>query len=337
MERKDSSGVFDLREIWSRKSQNSLVNEARPYSNSSARLPILWKIHELASIVSEYAADAIKGDKLPSAFRFSDEYDRLLRRYCNRPLKNAKVFEIGFGARPGVMIALVSLGVDAYGVDLDVPLLNGTLRELKAMYRKNGTERALKSCVRFFVFDWIWRRRLRKELKQRGHDLVMPENRLLLQDAASVDWPEHSLDMICSESVFEHIPRESLETLLQKMAHWLKPNGLALIRPDVFTGISGGHMLEWFDLGENRKRRSEPWEHLRQKRYRGNVYLNELTRADLRKLFSQRFEILEENVVDPNQGRQFYTPEIAEELKHYGEDELFSNGVQFVLRPKIPS
>jgi SAM-dependent methyltransferase len=215
--------------------------------------------------------------------------------------------------------------------------LNGTLRELKAMYRKNGTERALKSCVRFFVFDWIWRRRLRKELKQRGHDLVMPENRLLLQDAASVDWPEHSLDMICSESVFEHIPRESLETLLQKMAHWLKPNGLALIRPDVFTGISGGHMLEWFDLGENRKRRSEPWEHLRQKRYRGNVYLNELTRADLRKLFSQRFEILEENVVDPNQGRQFYTPEIAEELKHYGEDELFSNGVQFVLRPKIPS
>src|SRR5262249_16771969 len=133
----------------------------------------------------------------------------------------------------------------------------------------------------------------------------------------------------------EHIPVPSLEALVAKMARWLKPTGLALIRPDIFTGISGGHLLEWFDLSDHRSRRSEPWEHLRKKRFRGNVYLNQLTRAHYRRLFSRHFDIIEERVADPDQGRRFYTPEVAEELKAYGEDELFSNGVQFVLRTRL--
>ncbi len=149
-----------------------------------------------------------------------------------------------------------------------------------------------------------------------------------------MNWLDESLDLICSESVFEHIPIPSLEPLLAKMARWLKPSGLALIRPDIFTGISGGHLLEWFDLREHRRRRSEPWEHLRKRRFHGNVYLNELTRADYRRMFSQHFESLEENVVDPDQGRTFYTPEVAADLKQYGEKSSFSNGVQFVLRAK---
>src|SRR5260370_24981536 len=145
----------------------------------------------------------------------------------------------------------------------------------------------------------------------------MPEGRLLVRDAASVNWPDESLDLICSESVFEQIPIPSREPLLAKMARWLKPSGLALIRPDIFTGISGGHLLEWFDLREHRRRRSEPWEHLRKRRFHGNVYLNELTRADYRRMFSQKFEILEEKVGDPGQGGKFYRPEGAPVLTTY--------------------
>jgi len=303
-------------------------------SNSSAQLPISWKIHELVSLVSTYTSDLLNGDRIPPVLRFCDEYDGLMRKYANLALKDAKVFEIGFGTRAGIMTALVSLGVDAYAVDLDAPVLRGTPRELSEMYRKNGVERVVKSFVRFHAFDWVWRRRLKQELERRGRSLLLPEGRLLVRDAASVNWLDRSLDLICSESVFEHIPIPSLEPLLAKMARWLKSSGLALIRPDVFTGISGGHLLEWFDLREHRPRRSEPWEHLRKRRFHGNVYLNELTRADYRRMFSQHFEIIEENVVDPDQGRQFYTPEVAAELKQYGEDEIFSNGVQFVLRAK---
>lgn len=305
-----------------------------PLSNSSARLPIAWKVHELVSLVSDKTRDLLSGDRIPAELGFCDEYDGLLRKYANRSLKDSRVFEIGFGTRAGIMTALVSLGVEAYGVDLDAPVLRGTWRELAETYRKNGLERVMKSLIRFYAFDRVWRRRLRHEVKRRGCDLCMPEDRLLVCDAASVNWPDETLDLISSESVFEHIPIPSLEPLLAKMARWLKPSGLALIRPDIFTGISGGHLLEWFDLRERRRRRSEPWEHLRKRRFHGNVYLNELTRADYRRMFSQHFDILEENVVDPDQGRNFYTPEVAADLKQYGEDELFSNGVQFVLRAK---
>jgi len=305
-----------------------------PFSNSSARLPISWKIHELVSLASDKTRDLLSGDRIPAVLRFCDEYDGLLRKYAYCALKDAKVFEIGFGTRAGIMTALVSLGVDAYGVDLDAPVLRGAWRELAEVYRKNGLERVVKSFIRFYAFDWVWRRRLGQEFKRRGRILFMPEGRLLVRDAASVNWPDESLDLICSESVFEHIPIPSLEPLLAKMARWLKPSGLALIRPDIFTGISGGHLLEWFDLREHRRRRSEPWEHLRKRRFHGNVYLNELTRADYRRMFSQHFESLEENVVDPDQGRTFYTPEVAADLKQYGEKSSFSNGVQFVLRAK---
>jgi len=304
-------------------------------SNSSTELPISWKIHELLSLASDYTSDLFHGDRVPAVLRFCDEYDGLLRKYANLTLRNAKVFEIGFGTRAGIMTALVSLGVDARGVDLDAPFLRGTPSELFEMCRKNGIERMMKSFIRFYAFDWVWRRRLRRELERRGSTLRTPDGRLIVQDAATVNMPDHSLDLICSESVFEHIPIRSLEPLLANMAKWLKPTGIALIRPDVFTGISGGHLLEWFDLRESRRRRSEPWEHLRKRRFHGNVYLNELTRADYRRLFSQNFEIIEERVVDPDQGRQFYTPEVAADLKQYGNDEIFSNGVQFVLRPKL--
>ncbi|SRR5579875_1159701 len=303
-------------------------------SNSSADLPIFWKVHELVFLARNYAYGLIKGQPARPVLRYCDEYDRLLRKYANLPLKSAKVFEIGFGTRAGIMIALTSLGVDAYGVDLDEPILHGSLREIRDIYRKNGFERALKSSIRFYAFDLLWRRQFAQELKRRGATLQIPRNRLRVQDAASVDWPDHSLDLICSQAVFEHIPISSLQRLVPKMVRWLKPSGIASITPDIFTGISGGHLLEWFDLRKNRRRRSEPWEHLRKRRFHGNVYLNELTRAEYRRMFSQYFEILEENVLQPNQGREFYTPEVAEELKEYPEEEIFSNGVQFVLRPK---
>ena len=53
------------------------------------------------------------------------------------------------------------------------------------------------------------------------------------------------IDLVCSEDVFEHIRLSSLERLVPRMAAWLAPHGIALIRPNVFTGITGGHLVEW--------------------------------------------------------------------------------------------
>ncbi len=306
-------------------------------SNSSANIPALQKFNELNSLLLMYLRRSHKPPSMSYIFNQVEHYNQLLLQYSHQSIEKAKVFEIGFGARPNRLIALTSIGIDAYGVDLDMPLLRGTLREFIEIYKKNGTERFLKSLVRFILFDQGERRSLAQEIKNHGYELEIHENRFIVDDAANVEIQPQSLDLIFSEDVFEHISLSSLEKLIPKMAKWLKPDGLALIRPNIFTGILGGHLAEWFaHTLKNRSmpRKSEPWEHLRKKRYQANTYLNQLSRADYRNLFSSSFEILEERVKNPNLGKEYLSPEVLEELKGYTDEELFSNQVLFVLKPK---
>ena len=123
---------------------------------------------------------------------------------------------------------------------------------------------------------------------------------------------------------------------MEHLATQISPQGLAFIRPNVFSGITGGHFPEWYSaqVDRNIPRSSEPWEHLRKRRFKANTYLNELTRADYRELFSPHFEIIEERVFEPDLGRRWLTPEAREELAAWSDEELFSNKVQFVLRRK---
>jgi hypothetical protein len=50
-------------------------------------------------------------------------------------------------------------------------------------------------------------------------------------------------------------------------------------------------------------------------------------------MFRPHFEILEENVILPNLGREFFTGGVARELARFPEEERFSNQVRFVPRP----
>ena len=120
------------------------------------------------------------------------------------------------------------------------------------------------------------------------------------------------------------------------MAASMSPDGVAYVKPMVFTGICGGHHIEWYPHTFNQpiERLTEPWEHLRRNRHPANTHLNKLTLANYRALFSKHFEILEETCATPNLGSQFMTPEIRRELAHYADEELFSNGVVFILRPR---
>jgi len=120
------------------------------------------------------------------------------------------------------------------------------------------------------------------------------------------------------------------------MADSMAPDGVAYVKPLVYTGICGGHHVEWYPHTFNRpmNRLTEPWEHLRKNRHPANTYLNKFSLASYRKLFSMHFDILEETCAKPNLGSQFMTPEIRLELSHYSDEELFSNGVIFLLRPR---
>lgn len=264
-----------------------------------------------------------------------DEYDALLREHAGLGLRSAKVFEIGYGARPYRQMALQSMGVEVEGVDAEQPVLRGTPAELRAAWRVNGPERALKSLLRRVAFDPRERAAFRRLLRARGLTPRLDPARLRVSDAAEVELAAGSLDLVFSEEVFQSVEMSSLERIVPAMAAWLRPGGLALIRPNVFTGITGCLLQEWSRWSvahPPRGRRSEPWEHLRDDRFSPNTHANRLTRAEYRELFAAHFELLEERVKDPGLGRGYYTPEVAAALAEWPEEELFSNCTLFVLR-----
>jgi hypothetical protein len=298
-------------------------------------LPLTRKLDEGLALFKQYRLEARAGMNLEGLFDEIEEYDALLRQLAGVTLAEAVVFEIGFGARPHRQIALQSMGVDVRGVDAEVPAVSGRPSQFVNMVRRNGVERAAKSLVRHTLFDRGEQRALEHALRRRGLAPRLDPARLIVTDARDVDVEPGSLDLVISEDVFEHLQPDTLEQLLPALASWLRPTGIALIRPNVFTGITGGHLIEWSREALRQppsERRSEPWEHLRQRRFEPNTYLNALTRAEYRELFSSHFEILEERVAQPDLGRAYFDARTQTELADWPDDELFSNQTLFVLR-----
>jgi hypothetical protein len=317
-----------------------MTGRPQKLSPSVAReLPLSRRLSEGLLLLREHRAKARAGHDLEALFDDVAEYDALLREHAGVALNEAHVLEIGFGARPYRQMILHSMGVDASGVDAEVPVLGGRPAEFYRMLRHNGIERAAKSLLRYALFDRAERRALRASIRRRGLQPRLDPSRLIVSDAGALQIPPASLDLIFSEDVFEHVERATLQELAPRMAGWLRPGGLALIRPNVFTGIVGGHLLEWSRASMRRppaRRRSEPWEHLRKRRFAPDTHLNEMTRADYRELFRGSFEIVEERVAQPDLGREYLTEDVRRELNAWPEEELLSNQTLFVLRPLSP-
>jgi SAM-dependent methyltransferase len=304
-------------------------------SPSSASISLLRKAEENLMLLRAY----VQRSRTPVDFRWLSqdlaEYDELLRAHASTSLRDARIFEVGYGARPYRLMALQSLGLDASGVDIEQPLLGSTLREVAGAWRANGPERALKSLIRSVAFDPGERRALRGELASLGASVAYDTARMLVSDAADVELPTGSVDLVISEEVLQQVELPSLHRIVENVHRWLRPGGLALLRPNVFTGITGSMLQEWSRWSLEhppRRRRSEPWEHLRNRRFEPNAFVNGLTRADYRELFSRHFELIDERVKRPGLGREYLTPEVAAELAGFSEEELLSNVTMFVLR-----
>jgi SAM-dependent methyltransferase len=314
------------------------TTKTRRFSPSVARgLPLTRKVDEYFQLFKDYRDAAGSGAHLEGLFEEIAQYDALLRALTGVTLAEAVVFEIGFGARPHRQIALQSMGVDVRGVDAEVPVLSGRPSQFVRMLRRNGVERVAKSLVRHILFDRGEHRELDRALRERGLVRRLDPARLIVADARYVEIEPSSLDLVISEDVFEHLQRDTLEQVVAAMARWLRPTGIALIRPNVFTGITGGHLIEWSREALRqlpREHRSEPWDHLRQRRFKPYTYLNELTRAEYRKIFGAHFDILEERVAQPDLGRAYFDTRAQAELADWPEEELFSNQTLFVLRPR---
>jgi SAM-dependent methyltransferase len=267
------------------------------------------------------------------------EYEYFLAKYS--PNKKSKlvdnqVLEIGFGARPWRLISLASLGVDIKGIDLDRPTYGFSPKRLLQVLKENGVERFVKSLARGVLYDRADLRQLKAELKSQNKELVLAASRMVVGNAGETrHFAPDSFTFAFSEDVFEHIPPTVLPKVVENLKRWLKPGSIAVIRPHVFTGISGGHDPDLYphkvvnqDIPQDRA-----WSHLLDPDFKVNTYLNKLRLADYINLFSEHFEILEMKQKYDQLGKEYLTPELREKLiPTYTEEELLTNQIAFVLR-----
>ncbi|MES2840032.1 MAG: class I SAM-dependent methyltransferase [Pseudomonadota bacterium] len=265
-----------------------------------------------------------------------DDYRSIFETSTGLSFHKSSIFEVGYGARPLRLLALISMGLNARGIDLDAPMLRASFSELLRVLRANGWQRFIKSTVRALVFDSHERKTLNRVLVRRGARLRVQAERFLVGDVADFSLPPASIDFVYSEDVFEHIPREALDGVCANLAQALTPQGLALISPAVFTGISGGHLVEWYPhtLKADMDRRSDPWEHLRQHRFTADCFLNEMRLHDYQRLFERHFSVTVVHNLQAGHGRSFLTEDVRKELADYGVDELLGDKWRFVLRKK---
>ncbi|MES2862316.1 MAG: methyltransferase domain-containing protein [Pseudomonadota bacterium] len=268
------------------------------------------------------------------------DYQDAAQRYFGRPLTALRCFEIGYGSKPMLMTWLHSQGVSISGIDLDAPMIGLDPSQIATTWRRNGLERAAKSIAReLLVGNREWRTLAEAfERQHPGRDLIIPLDQMLVGDAAgSNTWSGLGpIDLIYSNDVFEHIPLDRMPSVLANMVSALAPDGVAIISPHLFTGIAGGHDVDWYPhtLDQDRRRRSEAWEHLRRDRFPANTYLNRARERDYRRLFEVDFDIIDAHRSGPELGARFLTPEIERELNAFSREELLTNQKTFVLRPK---
>ncbi|MFZ1964960.1 MAG: hypothetical protein WAU78_16115 [Roseiarcus sp.] len=263
--------------------------------------------------------------------------DACTKAQIGRSFETLNAVEIGFGAKPYRIIYFNARGVNTFGIDMDRPIVNGSPIDLWGIARKNGLLRAAKSGFRFHLFERQARQAFLNQIHASNPTFAFDTKRLIVGNAGTcAPWDQICVqpDVIYSFRVFEHIDPESLESLIKILHQHLHRSAVMYIVITVYTGIIGNHLTEWYPhrLHELNKR-SHPWEHLRRNRFHADTYLNKLTRRQYADLFSSYFEILTNEPVIPDLGREFLTDDVRYELAKYDEYELLSNDCLFVLRP----
>jgi hypothetical protein len=308
-------------------------------SNSSGqRIPVTRKIGELRQQFLQLRRKNAQGGEAMARFLAGQwrEYDTVSQSFGAGPLEGKSAFELGCGQRPLRLINLLARGADVRGVDLDKVVIRPRLTDFLTSLKENGAERALKTTARYLLFGRSEYRKVLEAIPGATESLLdLAQARIVRGSAADPSiWPEEPVDFVYSEDVFEHIPKSDLQDVCRMLAARLSSNGVALIRPMVFTGIRGGHNAEWYEASEGRERACPPWDHLLDNKYPSNTYLNGLWLSEYRQLLETHFEILEETIANPAEGQWAMTPELRKRLSKFPDEELFSNRVRFLLRTR---
>ncbi|MBD3168669.1 MAG: methyltransferase domain-containing protein [candidate division Zixibacteria bacterium] len=282
----------------------------QPTSHGS--MPLLTEFRQLMKHYSRNLDAQAKNDY----HEFKQVCDRIESRF-NVKINKLKILEIGCGQRyPHALILAQSNEVHA--IDLDVILTRWTPPLLFQLFKQGGFKRAAKTIIRRALFDNKYHQHL---AALSGKDFNKTPN-IYRMSGEKLDFPDNSFDLVFSKAVFEHIRR--IDEVIPEIKRVLKPGGIIGIEINLYTGFTGGHNL----LGEEPETTDvPPWDHLRQRKFPPNTYLNKLRIDDYKKAFEEHFEIVYYYEEEKRQYEKFLTPEIREELSEYSVHELLTNGM----------
>ena len=244
-----------------------------------------------------------------------------------------RVLDYGCGQTAPQTALFHADGHNVVGVDMEVPTYRMNPMRLAKVLRTNGFERAAKSFVRHLVFD----AKYFSEMQQLyGRPIALDDLDVKVTDGKVLPFGDHSFDFVVSSCVFEHVA--DVPYVAMELARGIKPSGVIYLAIHLFPCLSGGHNLEWHvSDDEQRTRQVPPWDHLRQRLYPPNTFLNGLALRDYRRIFASTFTIVREEVTTG--GAWALTDELEQELlsKGYSREDLLSELAFFTLTlPRSP-
>lgn len=251
-------------------------------------------------------------------------------RHLPMPVEKANILEIGYGQRAVQTILFHTDGAGVIGIDLEIPTYRMNLSVFLRTLRQSGFERALKSFTRHLFFD---RHYFSEVSKAYGKPVRLDGVDTRIMDATRMAFDSGSFDFIFSRSVLEHV--DDVAAAAREINRLLRPDGMAVLFIHLFPCLSGGHCLAWGHPDPSSPPGVAPWDHLRDRRFPADSYLNRLTIGQYRQIFRDAMEVVEEETFV--EGEAFLTREIEEELaaKGYTREDLLTSTLLLCARKKI--
>lgn len=165
-------------------------------------------------------------------FKLTHAKDHLqyFRQYGQTPLEQATVLELGLGWYPVVPIALYLSGVDRI-ISIDIQDWMTHQSQLTTIqkfreWREKGYLQAYLPQIdeqRWAAMVALTQKSTIPGLEEISQTIHLEPR---LQDARATNFSESSIDYICSNNTFEHIPKAILADILREFKRILKPGGV---------------------------------------------------------------------------------------------------------------
>jgi SAM-dependent methyltransferase len=257
--------------------------------------------------------------------------EQLLRELAGQNIRDLRVLDIGCG-QMATQAQYFAQFNDVVGIDSEVVLRRFHASDYVEMWRVSGRMRVAKTLARKAAgIDHQMRIGLARTLDIPASRLRHPQ--ILRMDAAAMEFPDASFDVVYSICVFEHL--EEPEAVAQEVARVLRPGGVAYLHAHLYTADTGAHdpRLWLSDRGN-----LPYWAHLRPayaEQVETNSYLNQWRLDRWRALFAAALpgsEFLLLPDPRPGLGEELARLRATGELNGYRDEELLTAGVAAVWR-----